>query len=322
MVVVKLGWPCIICGHFPEDYEEQDIRFFPQHLRHRHNVQPDFLNVLYHEIEKLNDQKIWVSCQGLETKLLSWPSEKQVEAIEVISGLGSVPPPGTLATQEHLETGNVLDDVISGRLVLPQALEGMVFGVYMNQISRACSHQVVRTRVGASFIQQGNRNQDIRKAWHRMPVTIFGISEARHAFANHVNESRENYGYSIDMSDVPYQDARFFMPQSVCTHIGAIYNWISLRDLMAKRLRNFMQWEINAVMRSIRHDVAQVSTQLSSKLRAGCEGDGVCQQREDLMAPCGKFPNPFEGKIAWRVPPEKHTHGYKFDPVAFLGERS
>ena len=93
------------------------------------------------------------------------------------------------------------------------------------------------------------------------------------------------------------------------------------QDLMAKRLRNFMQWEINAVMRSIRHDVSEnVGVALAMKLRAGCELNGICQQREDLMAPCGKFPNPFEGKIRWQVPANMHTHGFKFDSIAFAGD--
>jgi hypothetical protein len=323
----KLGWPCIFCGHFPVDYEEQHLasirnlsngvrpQNWPQHARVVHSIDEDSVNRIYAEVKRLNDLKIWVSCQGISAELLSAPSEEQYRAVDAVSQLGLLEPPGDI---DQIDAKG--REVVMAKLILPQALEGLIFIFFINQVSRACTHQIVRTRLGAAFIQQSQRGTDVSHAWHRMPLTVFGDEQQRDTFVYQVNEGRAAYMDAID-GGIPRQDARLLLPQSVCTHIGAVYNWPALTALAAKRMRNFMGWEINAVLRAMRAEVIdKVGFATGTQMRAGCEAAKICQQLEADIEGCGKFPmQPQVADSKWRQPKSLNTHGYVFDVEKFGG---
>lgn len=70
-----------------------------------------------------------------------------------------------------------LDSCFAGR-TLPQVLEGLKFHFTIDGVSRAFTHQNVRTRIGAAFMQHGGRDNDWRhRAW-TMPETIRRAIEA------------------------------------------------------------------------------------------------------------------------------------------------
>jgi len=55
---------------------------------------------------------------------------------------------------------------------LPQALEGITFDFCIDGVSRAFTHQNVRTRIGAGFMQHGGRDNDWRHRGWTMPETM------------------------------------------------------------------------------------------------------------------------------------------------------
>lgn len=61
---------------------------------------------------------------------------------------------------------------------LPQILELISFEFTIDGLSRACTHQLVRTRMGAAFMQHGGRDNDWRHRKWTMPETIYRTCEA------------------------------------------------------------------------------------------------------------------------------------------------
>lgn len=73
-----------------------------------------------------------------------------------------------------------LEGAFQGK-TLPQILEGIKLHFTIDGVSRAFTHQNVRTRIGAAFMQHGGRDNDWRhRAW-TMPETIRRACEADHA---------------------------------------------------------------------------------------------------------------------------------------------
>lgn len=55
---------------------------------------------------------------------------------------------------------------------LGQVLESLQFMFLIQGISRSCTHQIVRSRIGSSFMQQGGRDNDWRSQGFRIPETV------------------------------------------------------------------------------------------------------------------------------------------------------
>lgn len=134
---------------------------------------------------------------GLEVKLVSWNGPSfPVLYDELMSGAGDEPSrlaetiqpspawvEGALTREvisaEHATQWDALDDyqrrVVTAMFamkLLPTPLESINFTFLINNVARATTHQLVRTRVGASFAQNSGRVNDWRhKAWS-MPETI------------------------------------------------------------------------------------------------------------------------------------------------------
>lgn len=61
---------------------------------------------------------------------------------------------------------------------LPQILELLSFEFTIDGVARACTHQLVRSRIGAAFMQHGGRDNDWRHRNWSMPETIWRACEA------------------------------------------------------------------------------------------------------------------------------------------------
>jgi len=70
---------------------------------------------------------------------------------------------------------------------LQQVLERITFSFTIDGISRACTHQLVRTRLGAGFMQHGGRDNDWRHRTWTMPETIRRACEVMTVLTDEVN---------------------------------------------------------------------------------------------------------------------------------------
>lgn len=194
--------------------------------------------------------------------------------------------PSRIQTDAELTAGQMgyVEKCIAGK-TLPNVLESISTMWTIDGISRACTHQIVRTRVGASFMQHGGRDNDWRHRPWRMPETIFracleeegnlpgGLkSSILHpevigkyidkndymsldsAIRNYLFAGKELYATLVD-AGIPWQDARRILPIGSTTYIHCNYNYLALKGVLANRLEHIMDWEINCVAQLMLREV-------------------------------------------------------------------
>ena len=84
---------------------------------------------------------------------------------------------------------------------------------YVEGISRACSHQLVRHRL-ASYSQQSQRYVSHAQRFDAVtPPSIAGRSDITRRYEDLLEEIHRAYGEMID-AGVPAEDARFILPNA------------------------------------------------------------------------------------------------------------
>lgn len=168
---------------------------------------------------------------------------------------------------------------------LPQVLEMITFSFSIDGVTRAFTHQNVRTRIGAAFMQHGGRDNDWRHRSWTMPETIrraamrpedlaqtgftscitswtpihrylesVGETSLVDAIAKNLAGNKALYAALVD-AGIPFQDARRVLPIGTQTYIHDIYSYPALKGVLANRLEHIMDWEFNCVAQLMLREV-------------------------------------------------------------------
>jgi len=108
--------------------------------------------------------------------------------------------------------------------------------------SRAFTHQLVRHRI-ASFTQQSQRYVEESGFNYVIPPSIEKKDEARRIFLDLIEHSKEAYKKLLDLG-VKKEDARFVLPNAVCSEIVITANFREWRHIFELRGHPSAQWEI------------------------------------------------------------------------------
>lgn len=101
-------------------------------------------------------------------------------------------------------------------------------------VSRAYTHQQVRSRVGVSFAQQAQRVANMSKFEVLKPKTI-AANEGLSVRFDHLMSVISIFYESAQSAGVPNQDCRSVLPTNVLTNIIMKINLRALAELVAKR---------------------------------------------------------------------------------------
>lgn len=169
--------------------------------------------------------------------------------------------------------------------VIPNALETVALTFTIDGVSRAMTHQLVRTRVGAGFGQFSQRANNVSEFNMRLPRSFNRMSDSAVAhYQKSLDHLHRFYDAAIE-SGVPYQDARYVVPEGTQTSITATYNLLALIGTVRRRICNRMQWEVNYVARRMSDLTVGALPWVGKALRSGCESRGVCQTVDPMFAP-------------------------------------
>lgn len=215
---------------------------------------------------------------------------------------------------------------------LTQILESIVLHFRIEGVSRACTHQIVRTR-GAVIYQHGGRNNDWRHRPFRLPETIrraiievdgqdysspdryrdYDLNhcltdtaklkswcrgkELHHKIMEHLNDGRRLYAVLLD-SGIPPQDARRFLPIGMTTFLFANYPYKVLQGFLGVRLEHVMDWEINCVAQLMVREVNMKMPPMFGKYLGSISDKTKKAALKDLMEwpPDQKYPTPYKRK--------------------------
>lgn len=115
----------------------------------------------------------------------------------------------------------------------------------VEDVSRACSHQLVRHRM-ASFTQVSQRYTRVdcdSPDWYVMPERIASVPELNYSFRETMQQCGEAYNLAILAGEKP-EDARYMLPEATKTELAVTMNWREVYHFLDLRLDKAAQWEI------------------------------------------------------------------------------
>lgn len=194
---------------------------------------------------------------------------------------------------------------VSKAWAFPSVLEHVVLTFLVEDISRVCSHQLVRHRI-ASYTQESQRYSEsyavraLKKAVEileekglRVPVKrgdVFRkllevasdseiVEVAKQAFvlpptmppriARSFLEALSKY-YDALESGVPMEDARFLLPQAIKTRVLVTMNLRELIHVACLRLAQKAQWEIREVVRAMISEAKRIVPEVDLLIESMC----------------------------------------------------
>ena len=155
-------------------------------------------------------------------------------------------------------------------------LENASFTVLVEDISRSCSHQLVRSRL-ASYAQKSQRYVKDSTPNVVTPKTIAQITRTQKHFNNAVETAYRSYHALIKLG-IPAEDARYVLPNAACTSITITMNARSWIHFFQQRCCLKAQWEIRELASEIYKQLYLIAPALfnSSKI-PNCGSKGECK---------------------------------------------
>lgn len=168
-------------------------------------------------------------------------------------------------------------------------IEHVSFTFAIDGISRACSHQLVRHRIGVSFDQQSQRYVDMSAPEYVVPPSIAADEDFAQCFREGMEAAFKLYRDLVE-AGIPKEDARFVLPNAAATRLVMTVNFRELMHIASIRLCFRAQWEIRKLAQLCKREVERVSPYLASKLLVKCLAQGYCDEFEQCQELAGVIP--------------------------------
>ena len=172
-------------------------------------------------------------------------------------------------------------------------LEHLPLTFLVEDISRACSHQLVRHRI-ASYSQMSQRYAKVKTRGEKWFITPMSIVTHRIEGNYTLNSKYQNLMVHIaelynEMREagIPNEDARMILPNACSTSIMVSMNARSLVEAATLRTCNRAQWEIRQMFKLMRDSIKDVYPHVWEKCFPNCTKKCGCLEAK----PCG---NPYE----------------------------
>jgi thymidylate synthase (FAD) len=166
-------------------------------------------------------------------------------------------------------------------------MEHVSFTFAIEGISRACSHQLVRHRIGVSFSQKSQRYVKENQFDYVCPPKIQNKPHTLAEFEKAMQDAQKAYENLIS-AGIPAEDARFVLPNAASTSFVLTMNVRSLWHFFELRCCNRAQWEIRALAHEMLRQVRKIAPLLFEKAGATCDSIGICFEGDMC---CGKCAN-------------------------------
>lgn len=153
---------------------------------------------------------------------------------------------------------------------LQTALESQVIVFEVSGVSRACTHQLVRSR-RAAFHQQSMRASFYgNQPSTRIPASVWNNERARKAFTLAIEATHKAYQIACE-EDISYQDARYILPEGTNNYIMLEYPLREFLNVYAYRACSMFQWEIVTVIRMCGEVLVKAYPFLEPYVKISCQ---------------------------------------------------
>jgi hypothetical protein len=239
-------------------------------LRHSLDLEGEFNSPLAQgRIDKAYD--------NLEIRLLHAPQFNDFVKTAIFCEYGSS---GGGKGRSILDFLDELDNAEMLERLAPQFMEGglyqfleadtVTFLIY--GCSRSWTHEAVRTRKGAWYMQQTMRHSMMGNANLRMSEHIASRSQEEQDFwIQSVRSSVGSYMHAVEKLDWPYQDARTLLPLSTETWIVMGMPIRTFLETYAYRACSMFYPEMVYIWRTMGTMLAESCPWLANKIKVSCE---------------------------------------------------
>lgn len=154
---------------------------------------------------------------------------------------------------------------------LQSALESQIVVFAVRGVDRTITHQIVRSRK-AAFHQQSQRASFMGDCPEvRIPETVWNAGEeVQTAWIDSVICAHQAYRRAIE-ADVPFQDARYILPEGTDTFILCEYSVRELMNVYNYRACYMFQWGIRSVMHKMKAALVERHPWMEKHLKISCE---------------------------------------------------
>ena len=173
-------------------------------------------------------------------------------------------------------------------------LEPISISWFVEGISRACSHQLVRHRL-ASYAQCSQRYCKVStmdREWYNVPPSFENNNEAMIDYFNLMDQIARTYDKFINVYNLKKEDARFILPNACKTNIMVTMNARSFIEASRKRLCNKAQWEIRELFSKMKECLKNTLPEVYDLCRPPC-AFGPCPEHRS----CGHPSNSHEDAL-------------------------
>ena len=159
------------------------------------------------------------------------------------------------------------------RDTIKSSWEFVTYVFELSEVSRAFTHQLVRTRAG-SYAQESQRTIDASDNGF-LPLVLPDNPAAEGLYNMSCVNSFQDYA-SLLHSGVHPQDARGVLPTATLTNITAQFNLRTLSEMARVRLCTRTQGEYQDVFRAMRAAVLAVHPWAADFINVQCAATGTC----------------------------------------------
>ena len=153
----------------------------------------------------------------------------------------------------------------------------------ISNVSRACTHQLVRHRL-MSFSQKSQRYvQEKGQFDYLIPPTIEKNPELKEKFISFMGEISNMYQEFVN-AGIPAEDARAVLPNAAASSMVASLNLREMIHLAQLRLCTRAQYEIRMLVKGMCEELTKQEPWLKEYLVPKCEFFGFCDEHKS----CGR----------------------------------
>lgn len=171
--------------------------------------------------------------------------------------------PGLMADIQGWDDVKVMEELDYMARTIPSSWEFVHYNFLVEGVTRAFTHQFVRTRTG-SYAQQTMRVLNVN-GWdygtgpslEKFPKSEEGINNPRDWYDKEMKMIAMTYDELI-RSGISIEDARGILPTNILTNIVAGFSLRAVCDLVRKRSSSRTQGEYRAVLEAMKDEVMRV----------------------------------------------------------------
>lgn len=267
--------------------------------------------------------------ENLHVRLLSVPDINRMKRDAAIGNSAHV---GGAASPLELAEMPVEQLITFGELVnsgLEQTFESEMISFLVYGCTRGFTHEMVRTRNGASYNQQTFRHTNLTGVRYRMPVELthpdwaerepidemFAQPSLQEQWLEAVEHADATYRTMVALG-VPYEDARTVLPISTETYIEVRMPWRTFVDTFAYRACYMFYPEMVWVMHELYRRLRVVAPELAQMLNISCERSQTCTYRGAEPTGDGACPFVWSGRRNWVPDQNKRWEGREYFTVS------